>query len=63
MEIEYKNDLYKIKTNISSPNIPIEFIYTQLPVQSEPQTIWPSFQWSDISTNLLARKMDNFLEY
>ena len=30
--------------------IPIGYIYPQLPHQSSPQQLWPSFNWSDISS-------------
>jgi len=29
--------------------IPIGFTYSQLPSQPEPQSIWPNFNWTDIS--------------
>ena len=32
------------------PDIPIGYIYPQLPHQSSPQQLWPSFNWSDISS-------------
>ncbi len=30
--------------------IPIGFIYSQLPSQPTPQTIWPNYNWTDISS-------------
>ncbi len=29
--------------------IPIGFIYIQLPLQQRPRTIWPNYNWTDIS--------------
>jgi hypothetical protein len=29
--------------------VPIGFIYTQLPKQPEPNTLWPSSKWEDVS--------------
>ena len=39
--------LKMLHDNIS---IPVGYIYPQLPHQSSPQQLWPSFNWSDISS-------------
>ena len=31
--------------------IPIGFVYTQLPDQSQPANIWPSFNWTDVTSS------------
>jgi len=31
--------------------VPLGFIYTQLPHQDPPTTLWPSTQWVDVSSN------------
>ena len=43
--LKFRSEVNTLRDTI----IPIGFIYTQLPGQPDPEQIWPTFHWSDIS--------------
>ena len=54
---DYSEIKYQIEQNYANL-VPIGFIYTQLPNQAEPLSIWPNYKWQDVTkqySNLFFR--------
>ena len=56
--IRYEKELQEIKTkfqnevnNLKEAVVPIGFIYTQLPNQTEPTSIWPKLKWQEVTSH------------
>jgi len=47
---QQKNTAAKLENLLNNP-VPVGFIYTQYPNQSEPQLIWPAVNWTEVTAN------------
>jgi hypothetical protein len=45
-----QDEINNLKKNLSSPgDIPIGFLYTQLPNQTSPVELWPNMKWTEVT--------------
>ncbi|CAG2100572.1 unnamed protein product [Medioppia subpectinata] len=44
-----EKDLGAKITQLEQTQVPIGFLYVQLPDQAEPKTLWPAYTWSDVT--------------
>ncbi len=49
--LDARKELKDALNNLQQNPVPIGFIYAQLPSQPEPQTLWPTVEWKDVTSD------------